>query len=75
MLPVIILVAIAVPVLIVAFTAVSRRKAAGEQATPEGQPNAAATQSEYEPEFEAAEAYQEQWRDEQHREHPDDRLY
>jgi hypothetical protein len=75
MLPVIIFVAVAIPVLIIAFAAVSRRKAAGEQPTPEGQADAQATQEEYEQEFADAEAYQEQWREEQHRQHPDDRLY
>jgi len=74
-LPVIILVAVAIPVLIVGFAAVSRRKAAGEQPTPEAQATAADTQAEYEQEFAQAEAYQKQWREEQHREHPDDRLY
>ena len=75
MLPVIIFVAVAIPVLLIAFAAVVRRRTAGER--PEAvDPAAAATeQAEYEREFADAEAYQQQWREEQHREHPDDRLY
>ena len=75
MLPVIILVAVAIPVLIVAFAAVSRRKTAGEQPAAEARASTEPAQAEYEQEFAQAEAYQEQWREEQHREHPDDRLY
>ena len=71
MLPVIIFVAVAVPLLLLAFVGIRRRMAGGE--VPVGAD--AATQEEYEREFEDAEAYQERWREEQHREHPDDRLY
>ena len=75
MLPVIILAAVAVPLLLIAFAAVRRRSAAGDDP---GSGDAVAdpeTQEEYEREFEQAETYQAEWREEQHREHPDDRLY
>jgi hypothetical protein len=74
-LPVIILVAVAVPLLALAFAAVWRRRAAGERPPAQDDAAAAATQAEYEDEFEQAEEYQAEWREEQHREHPDDRLY
>jgi hypothetical protein len=75
MLPVIIFVAVAVPLLVLAFVAVWRRRAAGEQPPTQDPAAAAALQAEYEDEFEKAEQYQAEWREEQHREHPDDRLY
>jgi type III secretory pathway component EscV len=59
-LPVVIFVAVAVPLLIVGFLIARRRTAAGEQ-------SAAMTDAERqreEQEFEAAERYQEQWREE-----------
>jgi hypothetical protein len=71
MLPVIIFVAVAVPLLLLAFVGIRRRMAGGEAPAAAGP----ATQEEYEREFEDAEAYQEQWREEQHKLHPDDRLY
>jgi hypothetical protein len=74
-LPVIIFAAVLVPLLLVAFVAVRRRTASGERPTPEEEAAAAATQAEYEDEFEQAEAYQAEWRAEEHRQHPDDRLY
>jgi hypothetical protein len=74
-LPVIIFVAVAIPVLVIAFVAVRRRTAAGEEPTPEGGATVAETQQEYEDEVAQAEAYQEQWREEQREQHPDDRLY
>jgi hypothetical protein len=70
MLPVIVFVAVAVPLLLLAFVGIRRRMAGEEAGTAD-----AATQEEYEREFEDAEAYQEQWREEQHKLHPDDRLY
>ena len=71
MLPWIILAAVAVPVLIAAF-AVSRRKtAAGEH--PPGE--TAAEHERIEHEFEDAEAYQEKWREEEHKKHPPESLY
>ena len=75
MLPVIIFVAVAIPILLVAFAAVAKRRAAGERPEAADPAAAAAEQEEYEREFADAEAYQEKWREEQHREHPDDRLY
>jgi hypothetical protein len=75
MLPVIIFVAVAIPVLLIAFAAVVRRRTAGERPEAVDPAAAAAEQAEYEREFADAEAYQQQWREEQHREHPDDRLY
>jgi len=59
-LPVVIFVAVAVPLLIAGFLIARRRTAAGEQ-------SAALTDAERqreEQEFEAAERYQEQWREE-----------
>jgi len=75
MLPVIIFVAVGVPLLVLAFVAVLRRRSAGERPPTEDAAEAAALQEEYEDEFEKAEEYQAEWREEQHREHPDDRLY
>jgi hypothetical protein len=75
MLPVIIFVAVAIPVLLIAFAVVARRRTAGERPEAADPAAAAAEQAEYEREFADAEAYQEKWREEQHREHPDDRLY
>ena len=72
MLPVIIFVAVAIPLLLLAFVGIRRRMASGGGDTAAVD---AATQEEYEREFEDAEAYQEQWREEQHKLHPDDRLY
>lgn len=71
MLPVIIFAAVAVPLLLVGLM-VRQRRAAGQAA---GGPVDAAVEEEYEREFADAEAYQQQWREEQHRQHPDDRLY
>jgi hypothetical protein len=66
-LPVIILVAVAIPVLVVAFLAVRRKLA------PAGR--TAVEQSELEREFADAERYEAEWRDEQ-RKHPhDESLY
>ena len=75
MLPVIIFVSVGVPLLVLAFVAVWRRRAAGEGPLTQDAAAAAALQEEYEDEFEKAEEYQAEWREEQHREHPDDRLY
>jgi hypothetical protein len=74
-LPVIIFVAVAVPLLLIAFAAIVRRRTAGERPEATDPAATAAEQEEYEKEFADAEAYQEQWREEQHREHPDDKLY
>jgi F0F1-type ATP synthase membrane subunit b/b' len=74
-LPVIIFVAVAVPLLLIAFLGIRRRSAAGERPAARDEAAAAALQEEYEDEFEQAEEYQAEWREEQHRQHPDDRLY
>jgi hypothetical protein len=71
-LPVIIFAAVAVPLLLIGFLAMRQRAGRSVAEEPAA---AAATQEEYEREFEDAEAYQEQWREEQHKLHPDDRLY
>ena len=68
--PVIIL-SVAAAVLIVAYAAVRRSKEAGEHPAVEDDASRLATERE----FEAAEAYQEKWREEQHREHPPESLY
>ena len=75
MLPIIILAAVAVPLVVLAFLANRRRLAAGEHETTGDAAADEATQEEYEDEFAKAEAYQEQWRKEQHEQHPDDKLY
>jgi hypothetical protein len=67
--PVILFVCIAVPLLVFAFIAVRRRDAAGEHPTPEDD----ATRARTEAEFAAAEAYQEQWREEE-KKHPRDTI-
>jgi hypothetical protein len=63
--PIILFTAIAVPLLVIAFLAVRRSKAAGEHPATED----AATSERTEREFEAAEAYQEEWREEE-KQHP-----
>ncbi len=75
MLPIIILAAVAVPLVVLAFLANRRRLSAGEHETTGDAAADEATQEEYEDEFAKAEAYQEQWRKEQHEQHPDDKLY
>ena len=75
MLPVIIFAAVAVPLVVLAFVASRRRADAGEHETTGDAAVDEATQQEYEDEFAQAEAYQEQWREEQHEQHPDDKLY
>ena len=69
LLPVIILVVVAIPILIIAFRATQRTKQAGEHPVPEDD----ATRQEIEKEFAAAEAYQEQWREEE-KKHPRDTI-
>ena len=69
LLPVIILVVVAIPILIIAFRATQRSKQAGEHPLPEDD----ATRQEIENEFAAAEAYQEQWREEE-KKHPRDSI-
>jgi hypothetical protein len=66
--PVIIFAVIAIPVLVIAFVTMRKRTAAGEHPVPED----AASRAEVEREFDEAERYQEEWREEQHRGHPHD---
>jgi hypothetical protein len=61
LLPVVIIVVVAVPLLVIAFRATQRTKAAGEHPVPED----AASRQRTEDEFAEAEAYQEQWREEE----------
>lgn len=67
--PVVIFVAVAVPLLVFAFLAVRRSKAVGEH--PVGESGAVRARTE--DEFAAAEAYQEQWREEE-KKHPRDTI-
>ena len=69
LLPVIILVVVAIPILIIAFRATQRSKQAGEHPVPEDD----AQRQEIEDEFAAAEAYQEKWREEE-KKHPRDSI-
>jgi uncharacterized membrane protein len=69
LIPVVIIVVIAIPVLIMAFRATQKSKAAGEHPVPED----AATRQRTEDEFAQAEAYQEQWREEE-KKHPRDTI-
>jgi hypothetical protein len=73
-LPVIVFVAVLVPLLLLAFVAIRRRTSSVERMTTEEQPGAASLQDDYEQEFAAAEAYEAGWREEQHNVHPDDNL-
>ena len=61
MLPVIIFVIVLIPLLVVAFRVTRREKAVGEHPVPED----ARTKQRTEQEFADAEAYQEQWREEE----------
>ena len=75
MLPVIIFVAVAVPLLVVGFVARRRSSANGENGPQEDESARLATEEEYEREFQESEEYQAKWRDEQHKRQPDDNLY
>ncbi len=61
MLPWLLIAVVLVPLLVIAFAAARRTKTAGEHPVPED----AATQARIEQEFTEAEAYQEQWREEE----------
>jgi uncharacterized membrane protein len=67
LLPVVIIVVVAIPVLLLAFRAVTRSKAAGEHPAAEDPRAIERTEQE----FAAAEAYQEQWREEEKKHQPD----
>jgi hypothetical protein len=60
---VIILAAVAIPLLLIAFVAVRRRDVAGEQPAIDNEADRRRTEEE----FEEAERYQEEWREGQHR--------
>jgi hypothetical protein len=66
--PVLIFALIAIPVLVIAVAKVRKRAVAGEHPTDES----AADRAEVEREFDEAERYQAEWREEQHRQHPPD---
>ena len=70
MFPVLIFAAIAVPLLVIAFLAMRRSRAAGEH--PAGE--TAADRRRNEDEFDEAERYQAEWREEHHSEVQDERL-
>jgi hypothetical protein len=69
-LPVLIVAAVAVPILVLAFVAARRRNDAGEHPAGEGD----AERLLVEREFEESERYQEEWRKEQHEHLQDERL-
>ncbi len=75
MLPIIIVAAVAVPLLVIAFVANRRKTERGEHPEQEDPAARAAEQEEYEDEFEKAEAYQAEWREEQHKTEPEDKFY
>ena len=65
MLPLIIIAVVVIPLLVLAFRATQRSKAVGEHPVPEDD----RTKQRTEQEFADAEAYQEQWREEE-KQHP-----
>ena len=67
--PVVIFAVIAIPLLVLAFRATRRSKQQGEHPVPEDD----ATRQRTEDEFAAAEAYQEEWREEE-KKHPRDTI-
>ena len=69
MFPIVAFVAIGLPLLLLAFLAVRKAKASGEHPVPESD----ADRARIEDEFAAAEAYQEQWREEE-KKHPRDTI-
>ena len=69
MFPIIAFVAIGLPLLVLAFLAVRKAKPSGEHPVPETD----AYRARIEDEFAAAEAYQEQWREEE-KKHPRDTI-
>ena len=71
MLPIIIVVVVAIPVLVLAVMKVRRRTTAAEHPAGEGAPDRA----EIEREFAESERYQEEWRAEQHKHPTDDSLF
>ena len=71
MLPVIIIACVAIPVLVIAFMASRADHRGGRAARHGGRRDEARNEQE----FADAEAYQEQWREEEHKHHPPDSLY
>jgi hypothetical protein len=71
MLPVIIIACVAIPVLVIAFTASRRTTEAGEHVA--GEDDAARARNEQE--FAAAEAFQAEWRKDDEEQHKTDSLY
>ena len=69
MLPLIVIVVVVIPLLVVAFRATRRSKSVGEHPVPEDD----RTKQRTEKEFAEAEAYQEQWREEE-KKHPRDTI-
>ncbi len=67
LLPVIVIVIVVIPLLFMAYRAATRSKVAGEHPVTEDD----ATQARTEQEFADAEAYQEQWREEEKKHQPD----
>ena len=68
MLPVLIFALVAIPILVIAVVTVRKRTTAAEHPADED----AAARAEVEREFDEAERYQAEWREEQHRDHPRD---
>jgi hypothetical protein len=68
-LPVIVFVAVAIPVLVIAFAVIRKRTATGEV------PEPGDTEQEYEDEFKQSEKLQEQWRKEHQGEIDEDKFY
>jgi hypothetical protein len=66
-LPVIVIAAVAIPLLLIAFVVVRRSDAAGEHAAIDTDADRRRTEEE----FEEAERYQEEWREQQHPHRPD----
>jgi len=67
LLPVVIIVVVAIPILLLAYRAATRSQAAGEHPVTEDPRTVERTEQE----FAAAEAYQEQWREEEKKHQPD----
>ena len=70
MLPVVIFVAVAIPLLVIGFVAVRRRTAQGEHPSTETEADRERTEHE----FDEAEQYQEEWREQNHEHLREERL-
>jgi flagellar biosynthesis/type III secretory pathway M-ring protein FliF/YscJ len=69
-LPVVIFVAVAIPLLVIGFVAVRRRTAQGEHPSTETEADRERTEHEYD----EAEQYQEEWREQNHEQLREERL-